>query len=128
MSLHIADLTSCVQKQSLKLGERAGKLMNIKMNKLTAVVENQSAELSRLRKRLTIESHEDTQMLHDMKEIHESAINLKRRATIYEANADYPEVELPDSTTPHESELNHADVLSLKAKPPLKPQRISSGL
>ena len=112
--------------------------MNIKMNKLTTVVENQSAELSRLRKRLTIEqrqgrriSDEDTQMLHDMEEIHESTIILKRRATIYEANAEYSGVDLPNPTTPHESESKDAaipDVLSLKAETPLKPQRISSGL
>ena len=108
------------------------------MNKLTSVVENQSAELSRLRKRLTIEqrqgrriSDEDTQMLHDMEEIHESTIILKRRATIYEANAKYSRVESPNPTTPRESELKDAaipDVLPLRAEPSLKPQRISSGL
>ncbi|KAL8690966.1 MAG: hypothetical protein Q9218_003704 [Villophora microphyllina] len=87
--LHYADETSCMQTQGMKMGERTGKLMNIKMNKLANVVENQSAELYRLKNQFTLKqkqgqrvSDEDTQMLQDMEQIHETTIRLKRRATI----------------------------------------------
>ena len=72
----------------MKLEERAGRLINIKMNRLMNVVEIQSSELSRVRERFTSEqkqgqriSNEDTLLLHDLEDIHESTINLRRRAT-----------------------------------------------
>ena len=72
----------------MKLEERTGRLINIKMNRLMNVVELQSSELSRLRERFTTEqkqgqriSSEDTLLLHDLEDIHESTVNLRRRAT-----------------------------------------------
>ena len=72
----------------MKLEERTGRLINIKMNRLMNVVEMQSSELSRLRERFTLEqeqghriSSEDTLLLHDLEDIHESTVDLRRRAT-----------------------------------------------
>ena len=77
-----------MQSHTIKLEERAGRLINIKMNRLMNVVELQSSELSRLRERFTSEqergqriSNEDTLLLHDLEDIHESTVNLRRRAT-----------------------------------------------
>lgn len=85
--MFLADLPSCMQMQSMKQEERAGKLMNIKMNNLTTIVESQSAELCRLRDRFRSTrkrgqqvSDEDTRMLRDIEDIHESTLRLKSRA------------------------------------------------
>lgn len=102
-----------MQTQSIKTGERTGRLINIKMNKLTNVVENQSAELHRLRDQFVSKqkqgerlSDEDTQMLQDMELIHETTVKLKRTATLSE-----------DYQTPVEAdELSPTEPYSIKRK------------
>ncbi|KAI4153102.1 MAG: hypothetical protein L6R39_001672 [Caloplaca ligustica] len=83
------------------------------MNKLTNVVENQSAELHRLRDQFVSKqkqgerlSDEDTQMLQDMELIHETTVKLKRTATLSE-----------DYQTPVEAdELSPTEPYSIKRK------------
>ena len=105
-----------METQSIRLNAKAGKLMNIKMNKLTNVIESQSveqkklttlvekqsSELQRLRKGLSTDqrqmTREDTQMLRDMEKIHESTIILKRRATIYGKSSSSTKIDKSDSS------------------------------
>lgn len=108
----------------MKQEERAGKLMNIKMNNLTTIVESQSADLYRLRDRFRSSkkrgqqiSDEDTRVLRDIEDIHESTLWLKSRAisdawTVIKASPNIPGTPLQSSheqTTPTNSHSRNSE-------------------